>query len=448
MGAAAIAVVTGVIAVLRQFVDPLGLPGLYLFAILPVAIAGGLWLAGIVTLASFLTFEFFFVPPLHSFRIADPDTAAALAISLVTAYVVSELARRAQDRAAEARLRTREAEAAERELRRLADKAAALRRVATLVARAVAPAEVFDAVAREVGLHCDAEIARLERFEPDGTVTVVAAWSRDAADRPAVAMRSSVGCPIVVGGRTWGVIAVSTRRQAGFPPATEAAIADFTELVATAVLNAESQAQLAASRARLVSEADAARRRIVRDLHDGAQQRLVHTSITLGLAQRELQHGNGAADTLIAEALDHVHHANQELRELAHGILPADLTRGGLRGGIDAVVERLDLDVTLDLPPQRLPPTLEASAYFIAAEALTNIVKHAHTTTATVTATIHDNTLQLHIQDHGTGGANPNGRGLTGIKDRATALGGQLTIHSPPGHGTTLTATLPAPDTA
>ena len=224
---------------------------------------------------------------------------------------------------------------------------AALRRVATLVARAVAPAEVFDAVAREVGLQCDADVARLERFERDGTVTVVAAWSRSGTDRPAVGVRfaldgtsiaalvaktgrparvdsfegasgpiarenqalgirSSVGCPIVVGGRTWGVIAVSMTREARFPPNTESAIADFTELVAMAILNAESQHQLTASRARLLTEADAARRRIVRDLHDGAQQRLVHTSITLGLAQRELEQGNGAAEALIAEALGHV----------------------------------------------------------------------------------------------------------------------------------------------
>jgi signal transduction histidine kinase len=483
MGAAAIAVVTGVIALLRQLVDPLGLPGLYLFAILPVAIVSGLWLAGIVTLVSFLTFEFFFVPPVHSIRIADPDTGAALAISLVTAYVVSELARRAHERAGEARLRTQEAEAAERELRRLADRAAALRRVATLVAREVTPSKVFDAVTREVALQCDADIARLERFERDGTVTVVAAWSRSATDRPAVGIRfplsgagvaglvatsgrparldssetasdpiarenqaldvrSSVGCPIVVGGRTWGVIAASTRREARFPPHTESAIADFTELVATAILNAESQRQLTASRARLVTEADAARRRIVRDLHDGAQQRLVHSSITLGLAQRELRQGDGAA-ALIAEALAHVQRANEELRALAHGILPADLTRGGLRGGVDAVVERLDLDVAVDLPPARFPAQIEASAYFIVAEALTNTVKHARAQSAAVTASVDDNRLQLEIRDDGVGGANPDGRGLTGLKDRVTALGGRFSIESPAGGGTVLTATLP-----
>ena len=264
-----------------------------------------------------------------------------------------------------------------------------------------------------------------------------------AREARALGIRSSVGCPIVVGGRTWGVIAASTRREARFPPNTESRIADFTELVATAVLNAESQHQLTASRARLLTEGDAARRRIVRDLHDGAQQRLVHSSITLGLAQRELDRDNGAAQALIAEAIGHVLRANEELRELAHGILPADLARGGLRGGIDAVVERLDLDVKVDLPPERFPAEIEASAYFIVAEALTNVVKHAHAESAAVSARIDAGMLQVEVRDDGIGGADPSGRGLVGVNDRVTALGGQFSVESPAGGGTVMTATLP-----
>jgi PAS domain S-box-containing protein len=361
---------------------------------------------------------------------------------------------------------------------------AALRRVATRVARAVAPAEIFDAVTREVGLHCDADLARLERFEPDGTLMAIAAWSRtgeirlavdtrldlegdsiaaqvvetgrpariasyESASGPlarearALGIRSSVGCPIVVRGRTWGVIVAYTRGEAPFPPNTEARIADFTELVAMAVVNAESQHQLTASRARLLTEADAVRRRIVRDLHDGAQQRLVHTSITLGLAQRELERGNGAVQDLIGEAVGHMQQANEELRELAHGILPAALTRGGLHGGIKAVVERLDLAVKVDLPPERFPAEIEASAYFIVAEALTNIVKHARAESAAVSASIDDGMLQVEVSDDGIGGADPSGRGLVGINDRVTALGGKFSIESPAGGGTVLTATLP-----
>jgi PAS domain S-box-containing protein len=361
---------------------------------------------------------------------------------------------------------------------------AALRRVATLVASAVAPEEVFAAVTQEVGLQCDADLARLERFEPDGTATVVAAWSPSGTDRPAVGncfaldgtsiaalvsktgrparldgvegssgpiarenqmleIRSSIGCPIVAGGRTWGVIAASTRREAPFPPNTESRIAGFTELVAMAVLNAESEHQLTASRARLLTEADAARRRIARDLHDGAQQRLVHTAITLGLAERELERNNGAAQALIAEAVGHVQQANEELRELAHGILPAGLARGGLRAGIDAVVERLDLAVKVDLPPDRFPAEIEANVYFIVAEALTNIVKHARAESAAVDATTVDGLLRVTVCDDGIGGADPSGRGLVGIRDRVTALGGQFRVESPAGGGTVLTAILP-----
>jgi signal transduction histidine kinase len=264
-----------------------------------------------------------------------------------------------------------------------------------------------------------------------------------ARENRALGIRSSVGCPILVGGRTWGVIAVSMTSEAVFPPNTESAIADFTELVAMAISNAESQHQLTASRARLLTEADAARRRIVRDLHDGAQQRLVHTSITLGLAQRELEQDNGAADALIAEALGHLQAANEELRELAHGILPADLTRGGLRGGVDAVVERLDLAVEVDLPRERFPAEIEASAYFIVAEALTNIVKHAHAESAAVSAVIDGETLRVEVRDDGIGGAEPGGPGLVGISDRVTALGGRFSVESPAGGGTVLTATLP-----
>jgi signal transduction histidine kinase len=232
-------------------------------------------------------------------------------------------------------------------------------------------------------------------------------------------------------------------REARFPPNTESAIADFTDLVAMAVLNAESQHQLTASRARLVTEADAARRRIVRDLHDGAQQRLVHTSITLGLAERELERDNGAAKALIAEAVGHAQAANEALRELAHGIMPVDLARGGLRGGIDAVVERLDLAVTVDVPRERFPAEIEASAYFVVAEALTNIVKHAHAESAAVSAVIDAGMLRVEVRDDGIGGAEPSGPGLVGINDRVTALAGRFSVESTAGGGTVLTATLP-----
>jgi signal transduction histidine kinase len=485
VGAAAIAVVSGVIAVLDQHIDPAALTGLYLLAIFPVAIGWGFLVAGVVAVASFVTFGLFFAPPLHSFRAVESDTAAALVISLVTAYVVSELARRAQEQARVARLRAREAESAQTEHRRLADEQAALRRVATLVAQAVPTAEVFEAVTREVGLQCDADLARMERFEPDRTVTAIAAWNRSgdahlavgrgfvlegasiaaqvyetgrparvdsfagasgpiARESLALGIRSSVGCPIVVGGRPWGVIAASSRREAPFPANTESRIADFTELVAAAVSNAEAQAGLVASRARLVGAADDARRRVVRDLHDGAQQRLVHAIITLKLARRAYGSGDEeGAKTLVGEALDETEEANAELRELAHGILPSVLSRGGLAAGVDALVSRVDIPVSVDVPKERFPPEIEATAYFVAAEALTNVAKHSGAHGANVSAWVDDSVLHLDVRDDGVGGARTDGSGLLGLQDRVSALGGRLRIESAPGDGTRVAATLP-----
>jgi signal transduction histidine kinase len=484
VGAAAIVVVTAVIAALKQVVAPLGLASLYLFAILPVAIAWHFWVAGIVAIASYLTFAFFFASPLHSFEVARSDTAAALAIALFTAYVVSELARRADARAREARLRAQEAESAQRELRRLADEQTALRRVAMLVAQAVPNAQVFEAVTEEVGLLCDADLARMERFEPDGAVTAIAAWSRRGgvqlavgtrfalegasiaaqvleSGRPArvdsfegasgpiareaqvLGIRSSVGCPIVVGGRTWGVIAASTTREAGFPRNTESRIADFTQLVATAVSNAEARAELFDSRARVLTAGDDARRQVVRDLHDGAQQRLVHTIITLKLAQRAAGDGDdAAARELAGEALEQAEQANTELRELAHGILPASLVRGGLAAAVDALVSRLRVPVEVEVPEQRFPPAIEASAYFVIAEALTNVAKHSRAESANVTAWVQDSVLHIDVRDDGVGGADPDGTGLLELRDRVAALGGRLRIDSPPGSGTRIAATL------
>ena len=195
----------------------------------------------------------------------------------------------------------------------------------------------------------------------------------------------AVGAPIAVADRLWGVMIAGATADARLPPGTEDRLAAFTELVATAIANARA---VRSSRRRGASgtEADAARRRVVRDLHDGAQQRLIHSLITLGLAQRSLALGDGQAQPLLVEGMGYVQRANEELRELAHGLLPADLARGGLRGGVDAVVERLDLDVKVETPPERLPAEIEASAYFIVAEALTNIVKHARTESAEVSA--------------------------------------------------------------
>jgi signal transduction histidine kinase len=199
-------------------------------------------------------------------------------------------------------------------------------------------------------------------------------------------------------------------------------------------------------RRRLVTDADAVRRQVVRDLHDGTQQRLVQAIITLKLAVRALRANNASAERLVCDALEQAQNANVELRELAHGILPQVLIRGGLRAGVEAVVERLDLPVQVHVRSERFAAEIEASAYFIVAEALTNVVKHAQAQRAEVRASVEDGMLRVEVRDDGVGGADPHGHGLVGISDRATALGGRLEIVSPPGNGTVVAASLPLSD--
>jgi signal transduction histidine kinase len=200
---------------------------------------------------------------------------------------------------------------------------------------------------------------------------------------------------------------------------------------------------LAASRARVVASADEARRAIERDLHDGAQQRLVHTVITLKLAQRALGTERSPASELVGEALEHAEAATAELRELAHGILPVALARGGLAAGVDALVSRVRVPVHVAVPVERLPSEIEASAYFVVAEALTNVAKHSGAHSADVTAWVDDSVLHVDVRDDGVGGARPEGSGLLGLHDRLAALGGRLKIDSPPGGGTLIAASLP-----
>ncbi|MDX6702748.1 MAG: hypothetical protein QOF26_2974 [Baekduia sp.] len=368
-------------------------------------------------------------------------------------------------------------------LTRLAEEQAALRRVATLVARGARPEELFAAVVDEVERGFPADHVGLTRYDDDDTVTVVAISHRsadsfpvgsrwplggkdvstvvfetgrparidsygDAPGRLGVAIRerglmSAVGAPIVLEGRVWGVVTLASTEQP-LPADTEARLASFTELVATAIANAEARTEVAASRARIVAATDEERRRLVRDLHDGAQQRIVHTVVTLKLASRALRHDDDRAPELVAEALDQAERANVELRELAHGILPAVLTRGGLRAGVDALASRMPMPIEIDVPVGRLPAAVEATAYFVVAEALTNVAKHARAGHAGVTARIEDGTVQVRVRDDGVGGARPDG-GLIGLADRLTAVGGELRVDSPADGGTLVTAAIPLP---
>jgi signal transduction histidine kinase len=376
------------------------------------------------------------------------------------------------------------------EAARLAAEQAALRRVATLVAQEAPPGQVFAAVAEEVALLLRVEDTTIFRYEDDWTATVVAdhgerdvpspigsRMSLEGESATALVRRtgraarvddfsgatgplaeytrdagigSTVGSPIVVDGRLWGAMIAATRTDEPMPPDTESRIEQFTELVATAISNMQARSDnlqahsdLAASRTRLVTAGDEARRRVVRDLHDGAQQRLVHTIVMLKLAQQSFRAGDGKTGSLLGEALEQAERGNEELRELAHGILPAALTRGGLRAGVDAVVTRVDLPVAVDVPAERFPAETEASAYFIVAEALTNVVKHSNAESAEVRASVEDGTLHVEVRDDGIGGADPDGHGLLGMTDRVTALGGRLKVESPAGGGTLVAATLP-----
>jgi PAS domain S-box-containing protein len=202
-------------------------------------------------------------------------------------------------------------------------------------------------------------------------------------------------------------------------------------------------AEVRASRARIVEAADEQRRRVIRDLHDGAQQRLVHTVVTLKLARRALKGEKEAAPALVTQALEHAQRATVELRELAHGILPAVLARGGLRAAVDALASRMPVPVDNGVAVGRLSAAVEATAYFVMAEALTNVAKHARARRAAVTARIEDGTLAVQVRDDGVGGARPNGSGLVGLADRLAALDGTLTVSSQPGDGTHIRAEIP-----
>jgi PAS domain S-box-containing protein len=368
---------------------------------------------------------------------------------------------------------------------RLAEEQAGLRRVATLVARGVPPAEVFEAVAREAGQLLGVDAMHMGRYDASAAISV-AGWSRagdhlpvgtrvelDGTNVASLVLRSgrparidgysaasgataerlrhgsgvysSVAVPIVVDDRLWGLMIASSKQYQPLAADTESRLLGFTELVATAISNTEVRTELAASRARLVAAADEERRRVVRDLHDGAQQRLVHTVVMLKLAEVELQDQEGRASELVKEALAHAQSATAEVRELAHGILPSVLTHGGLPAATHALASRMTVPVEIDVSAPRLPEQIEATAYFVMAEALTNVAKHARAQHATVTGRVDNGALRIEVRDDGEGGARTEGGGLIGLRDRVATLDGTLTVDSPPGGGTVVTATIPPP---
>jgi PAS domain S-box-containing protein len=371
------------------------------------------------------------------------------------------------------------------ELRVLADEQAALRRVATLVARGVPPNEVFDLVTAEIGQLLEAERSALIRYEPDGTATIVATTTEpgipsqigvrmtlegdsvavrvrrtgqparmdsyegvpgpDAAMLRGLGLRSSVGAPIVVEGRLWGVVVIGWRVEKRVSADVEGRIAQFTELVATAIANADNRAELTASRARIVAASDETRRRIERDLHDGTQQRLVSLALALRAAETRLPPELDDLREELSKTAGGLAAALEDLQEISRGIHPAILSKGGLVPALKSLARRAGIPVELDLhTEQRLSDPVEVATYYVVSEALTNAAKHAGASEVQVQLKAENSIVEVAVRDDGVGGADPTrGSGLIGLRDRVEALGGSIEITSSRNRGTSLRARIP-----
>ena len=406
-------------------------------------------------------------------------TQLFIAIAALTSLVLAAVT--AERRRAVAALR-----ANEERLRDLATEQAALRRVATLVAAEAAPEAVFKQVTEEAAQLLGAPTGSIARYEDDGTVAVVGSWARDGVDRFPVGSsvpvqgdtviarvqrtgepqrvdsydeatgelaralrsfgyRSSVAAPVSLGGGLWGVLVVASTAPEPLPEGAEDRLCDFADLVAQAIANADAHEKLAASRARIVEVGDAERRRLERNLHDGAQQRLVSLALQLRMAGAKLGSDPAGAGRLLETANAQLNEALEELRELARGIHPAVLTDHGLTRALEALVERAPIRVTVaDLPDERLPEPVEAAVYYVVAEAVTNAAKYAEASAVTVSVQRSDGVVLVRVVDDGVGGADPaEGSGLRGLADRLEALDGRLSVESSPGSGTRVEAELP-----
>ena len=367
---------------------------------------------------------------------------------------------------------------------RLAQEQAALRRVATLVASSAEPKQVFQTVAEEAGRLLEARTAATVRFDEESAV-VAGSWSDgegagievgtlvpysepgspvyrvsheggridDYTDVPGEAARltrlfgyrSSVMAPITADGRLWGALSVFSASAHHFPPDAQQRLADFTNLVALALESAEAHNQLTASRARIVEASAAERRRLERNLHDGAQQRLVTLAVHLRIAQESLREDPAAAEAMLADIGEELKVALAELRELARGLHPAVLTDRGLGPALQSLANRAPFPVEIiGVPPQRLDEGVEAAVYYLVAESLTNAAKHAEASEARVEIEATDAEVVVAIRDNGSGGAGMSrGSGLRGLADRIEALGGRFELESPSGGGTVVRAMLP-----
>ena len=468
----AVAALTGLVGLLNPHVSAQHLFVLYVLPVMLIAMKWGTGLATVTAVMSAVAFSYFYLEPYHTFAVSDLESLVALGVFFVTAVIVGQLAAQMRRKA--------------RESARLAEEQSALRRVATLAAQPVSPSVLFEAVTQEVGQLCHADLARVEHYEEDGSVTGVAAWStvptrlavgtRFGLEGPSIAravrqtqgparindfagatgeiaqealevgIHSSVGCPIVVAGRLWGVIAASTRSPDPLPPNTEVQIAGFTDIVATAIASAESRIQLAASRARVVAAGDEMRQRLERNLHDGLQQRLVSLGLRLRLVQDTVPAELPALRSDLGQVTQELTEAVEELRETTRGIHPSILSLGGLGPALESLARRSAVRVDLHIGTRsRYPPTVEVTAYYVVAEALTNTIKHARASQSEVIVEQRDRRLWVRVRDDGVGGAaaTQRGSGLIGLHDRVEAIDGTVEVTSPAGQGTLIQVSLP-----
>ncbi len=402
--------------------------------------------------------------------------ATAALTSLLLAAVTAERTRAARALAV--------SEAAQREL---ADEQAALRRVATLVAAESPPGDVFEQVTEEVGRLLVLPGAAVVQYDGPSSARVVGGWSEDGRLRIPVGTslgldgdtvlakvlrtgtagrverydqasgslaetlrsfgyRAAVAAPVTVAGGLWGALVAATTSDEPLQDGLEQRLCDFADLVGQALANADARERLAASRAELVAVGDAERRRFERNLHDGAQQRLVSVALELGMVGAKLEDDPEAARELLASARDDLAQGLEELRELARGLHPVLLTERGLGPALDALLSRAPVAVEIaELPERRLEAPVEAAAYYVVAEAITNVAKYAHASHATVSITSSNGRAMVTVSDDGVGGADPaGGSGLRGLAARVEALGGRLEVDSPPEGGTRIRAEIPS----
>jgi signal transduction histidine kinase len=481
-----IATETAVVFLLEHYAPGEAFEAIYLIGVLVVSAIWGLPLAIATSVVSAALIAYFGHWPSGHFAPFNLENGAIVVVFLIVALSTNFVASVARSRAVEAQRSAAMLQQSRDQLNVLAEQQQALRRVATLVARAVKPSEVFAAVAEELVRCMRVDTAQVLRYEPDGSALVVGSHSQRgvnlipvgerltlegdnvaamvlrtrrtarmdryegaagslAARIRELGLRSRVGAPILVNEHLWGVANLGSSRPDSLPPDSEQRISDFADLVATALANAATRAELIASRARIVASADDARRRLERDLHDGAQQRLV----SLGMQARTVQESVPAElvdlKTELSDLVSGLTGVSTELQEISRGIHPAILSEGGLGPALNSLARRSTVPVSFDLAiEQRLPDSVEVAAYYVTAEALTNAAKHAQASEVSVRAETKAGTLHLSIRDNGIGGANSRkGSGLIGLKDRVETLGGEMTVTSPPGSGTSMSASIP-----